>query len=134
MGYNTHTGTVDAIAASALRLAALTQSQLETTYIPSHTYDAELHWKDILYQLDVPLCFDWNDEEEPPNPIPDTVLSQLVGQKIGSGMRFNFDGKECYVVGCDFTESRIGSIVEWGDIPTVTTLSAVETRYIDMKA
>ncbi len=86
------------------------------------------HW------LELPLAFKWSAVEDDP-PVPEEVWKQLIGQKLGKGMHFTHEGKECYSIAFDAPRgAKLGYVLTEEDVRDLQFLHGVETKYIDMEA
>jgi hypothetical protein len=67
--------------------------------------DRENWWTPALVELGVPYC-SFNENEDQPQPVPPEILAQLVGQKIGAGMRVEYKGASWVVTQFDTHSSE----------------------------
>lgn len=131
------------IPASVLRGISLWASQANWTSADGDKeiikFDEECFWEPALNILGIPVAYYAHCAQDMGEDVPDTIddgiLAQLIGQEVHAGMRFTYEGKECYVVGIGlgkFEREAIGSLLTAKY--EIDFLIGVETRFIDMDA
>lgn len=108
----------------------------ERQLLQGYDFDSEVEWIVPWQILNLPIAFHWTYDHTPPvdDPVPREVKNQLIGQKIATGIQFQYGGLDCYVVSIALSTSDLGKVITAEHMTELQFLAAVETRFIDMDA